>query len=255
MSDVKKIGPGKKVVFQSAGKVAVEPYSQQAPVSNEILVKTKASLISPGTEGACLSGKANWVSYPHYPGYSNAGDIIMSVGIKEYFVGQRIYSGVQHQSYGLIQGASDDAGTGQTEGFVSVDSTALIPEGVTYEQATFAALGAVALYGIRRAAIVPGESVVVVGLGIVGQLAVQLARLSGAMPVIGIDPLQYRRDLAECLGADETINSDSTWVEAVIKKVGGGQCGFGCDRSQSSPSAIHCRRRPERPGCFIGFCI
>jgi threonine dehydrogenase-like Zn-dependent dehydrogenase len=103
-----------------------------------------------------------------------------------------------------------------------MDKAAVIPQSLSYEQAVFAALGAVSLYGIRRAELVPGECVVVLGLGIVGQLAVQLARLSGAYPVLGIEPIPYRRALAEQLGADETIDpAVGSWPDHVQNKWGG----------------------------------
>lgn len=77
---------------------------------------------------------------------------------------------------------------------------AAVPEGVPGEDAAFTALGAIALQGIRLAAPSFGERVVVIGLGLVGQLAVQLLRAAGC-EVMGIDLRSGRLDLAARFGA------------------------------------------------------
>ena len=68
------------------------------------------------------------------------------------------------------------------------------------EAAAFAVLGAVALHGFRKVAFQPGESCAVVGLGVVGQLLVQLAKAAGARPVVGIDLVASRRERARGAG-------------------------------------------------------
>ena len=61
----------------------------------------------------------------------------------------------------------------------------------------------------------PGESVVVFGLGVTGQLHVQLAKAAGASPVIGVTRSADKRALAEQLGADLTMAGDEAAIERV----------------------------------------
>jgi threonine dehydrogenase-like Zn-dependent dehydrogenase len=69
---------------------------------------------------------------------------------------------------------------------------ARIPVGVAPEDAAFVTLGSVAIHGLRRTGCQFGETVVVLGLGVLGLLAVQVARSAG-LRVLGIDPIEQRR--------------------------------------------------------------
>lgn len=220
--------PGERVVFSESGKAGIERYDEAAPSAGEILVEARATLISAGTEKSCLTGRANWVTLPHYPGYSHAG-VVRAVGdgVSDFTVGMRLYSQLPHGQFGRLSAGGMQPSAGQTASFNTTDTAAVIPEGVADDEAAFTTLAAVSLYSIRRAGIVPGERVVVVGLGIVGQLIVQLARLSGAYPVIGIDIVETRRSLAETLGADETLDPKTTaWADTVQEKWGGADVVF-----------------------------
>lgn len=72
----------------------------------------------------------------------------------------------------------------------------------------------------------PGQSVVVVGLGVAGQIHVQLAKAWGAHPVIGITRSAYKRKLAEELGADLTVSSGADAIKAVKEATGGNGADF-----------------------------
>ena len=71
------------------------------------------------------------------------------------------------------------------------------------------------LHGHRLARIFAGESVVVTGLGVTGQLHIQLAKAFGASPVIGITRRAWKRELAESLGADLTLAPGDDMIERV----------------------------------------
>lgn len=73
----------------------------------------------------------------------------------------------------------------------------------------------------RRATIFPAQSVVVVGLGVTGQLHVQLAKARGASPVIGVTRSAWKRNLAEQLGADITLPPGDTAIRRVAEATGG----------------------------------
>jgi 2-desacetyl-2-hydroxyethyl bacteriochlorophyllide A dehydrogenase len=96
-----------------------------------------------------------------------------------------------------------------------------VPEGVSDEAAVLLTDNApTAWYGARRARITPGEVVAVIGLGPVGQLAVQSALLMGAARVLAVDPVDHRRDQAVAHGAEPVDPHDP---KAHIKELTGGQ--------------------------------
>ncbi len=81
-----------------------------------------------------------------------------------------------------------------------------VPEDVGFEEACFATLGAIALHGVRLGGVEIGGTVAVIGLGLLGQLTVQLVRACGATP-IGMDPNPDRAMLARELGAGDAGTS------------------------------------------------
>src|SRR5919206_471070 len=88
------------------------------------------------------------------------------------------------------------------------------PDGVDFESGAFATLGAIALQGVRLAEPTLGEAFVVIGLGLIGQLAVQLLRANGCR-VFGVDLDAAKVELAKTLGADDGRASNEGVKEAV----------------------------------------
>lgn len=86
-------------------------------------------------------------------------------------------------------------------------------------EASISSIAAIALQGLRRANLQLGESLCVVGLGLIGQLTVQLAKLSGLI-VVGVDIDQSRQNLALQMGADKVFGAidknDNSWVSDVV---------------------------------------
>lgn len=82
------------------------------------------------------------------------------------------------------------------------------PDGLPDERAAFFELGAIALQGVHKARIELGEAVVVIGAGLIGLLAMQLAKLQGAAPVITVDQDEQRLDFPPT-GADAVLMADS----------------------------------------------
>ncbi|MGB3635833.1 MAG: zinc-binding dehydrogenase [Rubrobacteraceae bacterium] len=108
---------------------------------------------------------------------------------------------------------------------VPVDSLVEIPDGVDYLQATALLVQGITAYGVLHdsARVQPGESVLVqAAAGGVGTLAVQLAKLAGAETVVGTASTVEKRNLAESLGADRTVDyTRDGWVEEVLEAAGG----------------------------------
>jgi 2-desacetyl-2-hydroxyethyl bacteriochlorophyllide A dehydrogenase len=96
-----------------------------------------------------------------------------------------------------------------------------LPDAIDSRRAPLLQVVTVCLHGQRLVNILPGQSVVVVGLGVGGQLHVQLAKARGAYPVIGITRSKWKRRLAEDLGADITLPSGAEGVRGVLEATGG----------------------------------
>jgi 2-desacetyl-2-hydroxyethyl bacteriochlorophyllide A dehydrogenase len=140
-------------------------FEEAMPAAGEILVEAEATVVSPGTERAIFTARAGpGVQYPYVPGYSLVGRVIAAGRGSPLLVGQRVVTGGPHASLHL-----------------AVASRAVaVPSGVGAEHAAMARIGAIALQGVRKAAIEPGAAVIVFGAGLIGQLAAQLARCAGA---------------------------------------------------------------------------
>ena len=156
------------------------------PPAGRLLVRTRATLISTGTElanwTAITADRAamgpDWRAHPYRPGYSLVGTVLaVGEGVTGWQPGDRVSGAGPHASAALLEAARCTP----------------VPAGVGDAAATFGTLGPIALNGVRRASLTLGEGVAVVGLGLIGQLAGLLARLNGARPLIGFDVLAERR--------------------------------------------------------------
>src|SRR5215210_1769644 len=137
-------------------------------------------------------------------GYSAAG-IVIEVGddVTEFRTGDRV--------------ACAGAGYASHAEVLSVPKNLCVrlPDEVSFEAGAFGTLGAIALQGVRLADPTLGESVVVIGLGLLGQLTVQLLKANGCR-VFGIDLDPAKVDLARELGADSGAVSDENVKRAVL---------------------------------------
>jgi polar amino acid transport system substrate-binding protein len=91
-----------------------------------------------------------------------------------------------------------------------------LPDAVDFEAASFGTLGAIALQGVRLAELTLGEAVVVIGLGLLGQLTVQLLKANGCR-VFGVDLDSSKIELARTLGADDGCVSGNDTRDAVME--------------------------------------
>src|SRR5438270_3168669 len=91
-----------------------------------------------------------------------------------------------------------------------------LPAGVDFEAGAFGTLGAIALQGVRLASPTLGESVVVIGLGLIGQLAAQLLKANGCR-VLGVDLDESKVELAKRLGADDGCVSNEGVRDAITR--------------------------------------
>jgi len=201
----------RRVVFKRAKEVAIEETDIPSPSHGQILVKTLVTLISTGTELTMLSGEfpkgSVWdkiARYPVMPGYSNCGVVEeVGEGVQNLDVGDRVVSDAHHSEYSLVM----------------EDGAFRVPKGVSDEEATFWNLSATVLNGVRLANIKLGESVVIVGAGILGQLACQYSRLCGGFPVIVVDLSETRLKIAKKLGATAVVQSGKDDVAETVSEL------------------------------------
>ena len=90
-----------------------------------------------------------------------------------------------------------------------------IPDGVSDEEAAFVALGSIALHSVRQAELACGETVAVMGLGMVGQLVQQVARAAGARTIVA-DPVLERLHAARQTGAHLALDPDSAAMQGQV---------------------------------------
>ena len=174
-----------KVVFVE--KCCVEVWEEDIPEvgDDQVLIKTEVSLISTGTELTMLEVNvdedSNWhgnIQFPCYPGYSNVGEIIkIGKNVDTSWLGRRVLTNSRHHKY-AVRNVNEWLRP--------------VPDGVDSAEATFGTLGGVAMASIRVAGIRPGDTVVVYGAGLVGQLVARLAKIAGALNVFVTDVSDYR---------------------------------------------------------------
>jgi threonine dehydrogenase-like Zn-dependent dehydrogenase len=220
---------GRRIAFLDFEIAYLEDYEYLGPAPDEVEVLAHRTTVSPGTESAVLCGLPGARrGFPYYPGYSMSGDVV-AVGsrVRQFKVGDRVAGRAKH--------ASGDS-LGESLIF-------RVPDGVSYEAASFIELGIIVLQGVRKAAILPGDRVAVVGQGIVGQLTNRIARIVGAGEVIGLAASARRAapaladggvDRFVTTGAQD-FDPDSIGADVVIEAVG-------------SPDAISLAARCTRPG-------
>ena len=185
---------------------------------NEVLIKTETSLISPGTERMLLEfGKGSYIQKarqqpdkvkmvlnkiktdgliptmetvfaklgePMPLGYCNAG-VVIEVGsnVSEFKIDDRVVSNGSHSEVVVV----------------GKNLVSKIPDNVSFEMASFTVISSIALQGIRLFQPTLGEKVVVIGLGLIGQITMELLRSNGC-EVIGIDIDKNKVELSRSKG-------------------------------------------------------
>jgi predicted dehydrogenase/threonine dehydrogenase-like Zn-dependent dehydrogenase len=243
-----------KKVYKHKGNIVTLNASIPTPGDREILVAVRASVISTGTETmdmrkdelsliqkferrveqikkvkqkidqngwkATLESvkrkldpeEQNLVFKPL--GYSNAG-VVVAKGrlVSEFNVGDSVACAgaglASHAEYSTIP----------------VNLAAKFNENVEFKHAAFTTIGAIAMQGVRRANVSFGETIVITGLGLIGLLAVQIAKAWG-LRVIGIDVNASRLELAKAIGAEFCFHATDPLLYAEIDKI---TSGFGVD--------------------------
>ncbi|MDA7857905.1 bi-domain-containing oxidoreductase [bacterium] len=232
----------KQIFSNSKGEIIVEEVSAPVCFDKGVLVANFYSLISTGTEVKSLEEKSQGLisRVIHQPelikkgikkiersglrqtldlikkkgltqlGYSSAGKVIeVGKDVSGISVGDNVAcAGAGYANHAEIV-------------WISKNLIAKIPQGIDIKEATFTTLGAIGIQAVRRARVEFGETIVVIGLGLIGQLIQQILKAAGCK-VIGIDLIKDRVDLAKRSGMDEGIVLDkNNSPEKVMRFTGG----------------------------------
>ncbi|QHW31413.1 zinc-binding alcohol dehydrogenase [Paenibacillus rhizovicinus] len=206
----------KQVVVTGQNAVELQTFDLNEQVGpDEVLIDTEYTFISAGTELANYTAKdanvlkpGNWNSYPWKSGYANVG-IVRKTGadVTKAKVGQRVYTFGKHASAIIAN---------QQELLIEV------PADISPAIAASSRMAGVAATSIILSEIPHHAWVAVFGLGMVGNLAAQMFQNLGCR-VIGIEPNEHRRQLADRCGLTTTIGGSNEDVREQIKAITGGK--------------------------------
>ena len=183
---------GYRAVFTAPCQVVLEPLEIGSPGPGQALLRTERTLISTGTELTMLTGDfppgsrwSQWVKYPVGVGYSSVATVVeVGEGVERVKVGDVVASTAVHATYALH----------------SANNLWRLPDDVDGEAGTFSTLAEIVLGGVRLSRVMLGESVVIVGAGLLGQLAARFCRIAGAWPIIVVDPAARRMQAVSTVG-------------------------------------------------------
>jgi predicted dehydrogenase/threonine dehydrogenase-like Zn-dependent dehydrogenase len=194
---------------RAASEFAARSLLQKARTRPD-LVREVLSKISRDGLAATISAVRSRLDQPTALGYSSAGSVIaLGEGVTGLNPGDRV--------------ACAGAGHAVHAEFACVPRflVARIPSAaISFEEAAFTTLGAVALHGVRNAEVKLGDIVAVIGLGLLGQLTVQILKAAGCC-VLGMDISHHRAQLAMRSGADAIATSAAEFRELCAQHSGG----------------------------------
>ena len=202
----------------------------------ELIMRVEAS-------GICGSDVMEWYRIKKAPlvlGHEVAGKVVeKGAGVEKFKVGDRIVAAHHvpcntcsyclaghHTACETLRRTNFDPG-GFAEYIrlpaINVDrGVFLIPQGLSYEEATFhEPLGCV-LRALRAARLRPGQNVLVIGSGIAGLMMIHAARELGAGRILSVDPVSFRREMAKKFGADEALSPEED-QNTILRTLTGGR--------------------------------
>lgn len=214
---------GRRVVVPGPRQVQLEAFDldEHALLPHEALVRTRYSTISPGTELSIYTAldpgvhdPQSWCHYPFQPGYIAVGEVLArgdggkrGSDKRELHVGDLIYFFGKHASIQKLN----------TNSFFLP-----VPKDADLTLIGLTRMATVAMTAVRTASAAPGDVVVVIGLGLVGNLAAQLFTLAG-IETVGVDLSDYRIGLATRCGVSHVINPSHDNVKARVHDLTGGR--------------------------------
>ncbi len=189
------------VVIPSKHAIELREVQVAEPRAGDVLIETAYTSISAGTERMLLEGRMPHPAllFPVIPGYETVGKIVRGgENTSPDLVGQWVYVGGARCFEGV-----NPAWGGQSQYITAEADRVITLNDIKPEQGVVLALAATALHGVKLADVRSNDRVLVLGQGIVGQLAARLARLSGASFVAVADRVGVRLEFSQ---GDQVIN-------------------------------------------------
>lgn len=200
----------KQIAFTKPNTAELLEVEKPTVGAGEVCVRTCYSALSAGTERAnvtgdpnCGGGRGQQRPWPRVLGYSVSGIVEqVGAGIDDLKPGDRVIGfWGKHQAYNV---------------YLRQNVVKILYDDVSLRDAAFVFISNFSLAAIRKTRLEIGESCMVVGLGLLGQFAVEYARIGGAQPVIAVDYSAERRAMALQIGADYAFDpSDPQLAERV----------------------------------------
>lgn len=209
----------RQIIFTKPNTAELLNVEYRKPADDEVVVRTEFSTVSCGTERANITGNQNVVgtgaTFPRMLGYSSAGCVVeKGKNVKTVDVGDRVvvFWG-KHMTYNTVP----------EKHVVKIT----YPE-VSMQEAALSFIATFPLAAIRKTRLEIGESAIVMGLGLLGQLAVKLLKAAGALPIVAVDPIKSRRDEAVIGGADYALDPMEVGFAEKVKAItnGGAKVGI-----------------------------
>ncbi|MCC7265678.1 MAG: zinc-binding alcohol dehydrogenase [Candidatus Latescibacteria bacterium] len=205
----------RQLVVLEPGRIEVQEQELDETLKpNEALVQSEYTIVSAGTEGAGFTGLVKEMpfgdggQYPRTTGYGNLGRVLsVGSGVSMCKPGDRVLSFSRHASV-----VKADAGR------MALPISASAPG----QHLVFARMAGVSIAALRSATVQPGDTVLVIGMGLVGNFAAQLFQQAGA-EVMATDLAQFRLDRAKACGIGRVVNSAKENLEEAVKEWTGGR--------------------------------
>jgi 2-desacetyl-2-hydroxyethyl bacteriochlorophyllide A dehydrogenase len=221
------------MVLKAPGELVLDEVARPGLGAGQALIRVSHSGVC-GTDLKIYNG-AIPVNYPRIMGHEMIGEVVEGSGNDAFRLGDRVIIdpelfcgacfhcriGQTHLCpNGMLLGRDTNGGFAE---YVTAPASHVfrLPDSIDSRTAPLIQVLTTCVHAQRLANIVPGESVVVLGLGVTGQLHAQLAKARGAGPVIGITRSAAKRELAQKLGADLTVASGEGAIQRVLEATEG----------------------------------
>ena len=192
----------KELIALKPGKPIIREYKEELPTKGYIQVKVEFGSPKHGTESTFYHGNRG-AKFPMGLGNMCVGKVIkIGEQVEDFSIGERV------AGYGSLR----ETHTWLAKNVLKMNKRMSWKEAVCFDPAQFA------LAGIRDGHVRLGDKVAVFGLGAIGQMAVQMARMAGVTFIAAIDPIKIRREITLKSGADITFDPTSQDVGKELKE-------------------------------------
>lgn len=224
------MGGNLTIVFPRAKVAALEDRDPPRAEPGSLVVRTRRSLISTGTELTLFSGEyppgSSWADYgkfPCTPGYSNVGLVeAVGEGVDRSWIGRRVATFTNHRA--LVTARPTEADP--------------VPEGVADEDATFFSIALIVMQGVRLSETTWGEAVAIYGAGLIGQFAARFLALAGARPVFVVDTAPPRLAMLPKHPAIVPVDESAVDPAAMVRERTGGRMCDAVIEATGNPTLI-----------------